>query len=321
MKKRKIIIDCDPGIDDSFAICIAIKDECLEVLGIHTVSGNVSVDYTTRNARGIVHLLNEEVEIFKGNRTPLISEPIFAADIHGNNGLAGYQFPEDALAPVSDYTSLQGYLKLLEESEEKVTIVAVGPLTNVAVLLKAYPHLKEKIECISLMGGGIKGGNITGTGEFNFYVDPHSAHIVFNSGVPIVMAGLDVTEKARITREDIQIIREKGGEIGRFLYEIAQASFVRNQSQGFGDSIAPNDAVSILYLTHPELFIAHDMHIQISTQSGLTRGMSTADVRRYSDKKPNAKVIMDVDEEGFRKILVKKIIGGDYEKDTAYNRL
>lgn len=309
MEKRKIIIDCDPGIDDSFAICVALKDENLKVLGIHTVSGNVSVDCTTVNARGVVHLLQKEVEIFKGNKMPLILEPIFASDIHGNNGLAGYQFKDDALAPLSPCTSLEGYVRLLEESEEKVIIVAVGPLTNLAILLKAYPHLKEKIECISLMGGGIKGGNITATGEFNFYVDPHSASVVFNSGVPIVMAGLDVTEKARITREDIEIIREKGGEIGRFLYEIAQASFVRNQSQGFGQSIAPNDAVSVLYLTHPEIFTTCDMHVQVSTDSGITRGMSIADVRLYSDKKPNAKVIMDVDRARFREILVNRIIG------------
>ncbi len=308
MNRRKVIIDCDPGVDDAYALCIALKEPSFEVLGIHTVCGNVSVENTTRNARGITKLLKKDVLVYKGSNSPLVFEPIYASDIHGVTGLSGYSFDDDDLGAIAHLSSLEGYAKLLNESKEKVTIIAIGPLTNLGILLKAYPHLKEKIECISIMGGGIKGGNISEAGEFNFYVDPHSADIVFNSGIPLIMAGLDVTEKARFLKEDIDEIKDVE-DIGEFLYIVSQDSLKRNFKQGYGHSIAPNDTVAVLCLTNPELFTGKEMYVRVSYESGFTRGMSIADVRVFSDKKPNVLVLSDVNRDEFRRVLKKKIVG------------
>lgn len=138
----------------------------MELLAIHRVAGNVSVEHTTRNARGFAQLLGLEVPIAKGAAEPLVFEPFYAAEVHGENGFGGVELTD--LAPVSDLTAMESYVEILSRAEEKVTIVAVGPLTNVALLLKSYPHLKEKIEMISLMGGGLKGGNTTSAGELTF---------------------------------------------------------------------------------------------------------------------------------------------------------
>lgn len=309
MDKRKVIIDCDPGIDDAYAIAIALQEPSFDVLGIHTVSGNVSIKHTTRNAQGLTYLMNKQVPIHPGNREPLIFDPIFADDVHGSNGFAGYEFADEALNPVSQLDSLQAYVKVLTECQEKVTIIAIGPLTNLGILLKSYPQLKEKIECISIMGGGIKGGNITAAGEFNFYVDPHSADIVFRSGIPIIMAGLDVTEKARIHQEDIEDIKTKGGKLGEVLHTIAQPGLKRSYEEGNGYTTAPNDTVSVLALTNPELFTGKKMHIRVDYTNGYARGMSIADVRLRSLVKPNAYVLLDVNQAAFRKVLVEKVIG------------
>ncbi|GAA0370965.1 hypothetical protein GCM10008932_22980 [Alkalibacterium iburiense] len=180
-KKRPIILDCDPGVDDAFAIAMAFLEDDLDVRAIHTVAGNVTVEHTTKNARGLVKVLGVDVPIAKGASGPLICDPHFAAEVHGENGFGGVELTD--LAPLSEQTAMESYVTLLSEADEKVTIVATGPLTNLALLIKSYPHLLEKIDCISLMGGGLKGGNTTSAAEFNFFYDPHAAHIVFSSGL------------------------------------------------------------------------------------------------------------------------------------------
>ena len=308
MKKRKVIIDCDPGIDDAFAIVAALREPSFEVLGVHTVSGNVSVNHTTRNAQGLLYLLNSEVPIHMGYNRPLALEPRFADDVHGHNGFAGYEFENDKLNPVSPLTSLEAYYDVLSKTDEKVTIIAVGPLTNVAMLIKAYPNLIDKIECLSIMGGGLKGGNITVAGEFNFYVDPHAAKIVFESGIPIIMAGLDVTEKARFFDLDILEVKNTAGKVGEVLHEISQDGLKAGIAMGVGASVAPNDAVSVLVLTNPELFSGKDYEVSIVTE-GEARGMTIAETRVRATPKPNAKVLLEVDQKMFAKTLIEKLKG------------
>ncbi len=308
MRKRKVLMDCDPGIDDAFAIVAALREPSFEVLGIHTVSGNVSVEHTTRNTQGLLYLLNSKVPIYKGADRPLALDPIYAGNVHGENGFAGYQFADQQLNPISNLTSLEGYYQTLSQSREAITIIATGPLTNLGLLIKSYPQLIEKIEAISLMGGGLKGGNITIAGEFNFYVDPHAAKIVFESGIPIIMAGLDVTEKARFYEEDLQYVNQHYGEVGKLLYQIAQPSITVSQRYGIGRCIAPNDVVSVLALTDEALFHAKTHEIHILTD-GEGRGMSVSNTRLRDKIKPNSVVLNDVDVDAFRKTLLKKIGG------------
>lgn len=308
MEKRKVIIDCDPGIDDAYALVLALREPSLEVLGIHTVSGNVSVAHTTRNTRGLLYLLDSDVPIHVGYNQPLAVEPRFAADVHGHNGFAGYEFSDDQLKPISHLTSLQAYYEVLSKTEDKITIIAIGPLTNVAMLIKAYPELIHKIDSISIMGGGLKGGNITVAGEFNFYVDPHAAKIVFESGIPIIMAGLDVTEKARFFKEDVEAVKASAGKVGALLHEISQPGLEAGIGMGVGASIAPNDTVSVLVLTNPELFQGQDYEVSIVTE-GEARGMSLADTRVRAKPVINTHVLLEVNQVEFRKTLIEKLKG------------
>lgn len=307
MKKIPLIIDCDPGIDDAFALVTALLNPALNVLGIHTVSGNIAVENTTRNTQGLLYLLKSDVPIHRGNAVPLVVEPVYAQYAHGANGFAGHEFDDDKLKPVSELSSLEAYYKVLSETEEKVTVVAVGPLTNLAIFLKAYPHLKSKIERISIMGGGIKGGNYTSCGEFNFYVDPEAADIVFNSGIPIIMAGLDVTEKASFSEENLLALKEESKEIGALLYKLSLPGLDRGEKAGKKRLITPNDTVAVLVLTHPELFSGWDMYVRVSCDCGLTRGMSVADVR-YSAPPANTYVLLDCDLEKYREVLMESLV-------------
>ena len=306
-KKRNVIIDCDPGIDDAFAIALALKAKELNVLAIHTVAGNVSVHHTTRNTRGLVKLLGSHVEICMGAEAPLCAKQVLAADIHGNNGFSGYQFADEELAELSADSALESYYKKLSASEELVDIIAVGPLTNLGVLLTAYPQLKSKIGTISIMGGGIKGGNITAAGEFNFYADPEAAQIVFQSGVNLIMAGLDVTEKARLYEEEITKIEQTCGALGALLATVVVPSLNRSLERLGVKSTAPNDACAVLVLIEENLFEGKCLKVEIETGGNLTRGMSIADQRSHNREPGNALVLLQVDDKRFRTVVCERL--------------
>ncbi len=303
--KRKIIIDCDPGVDDAFALAVAAYEESLEIVAIHTVAGNVTLDHTTRNARGMAKLLGLEVPIAVGAEAPLVFDPFYAAEVHGENGFGDVELTD--LAPLSDLTAIESYVDILSAADEKITIVATGPLTNVALLLKSYPHLKENIEMISLMGGGLKGGNTTSAGEFNFFYDPHAAHIVLNSGLPIVMASLDATEESEFRQADAERLKAEGGAVGELLHDISQAALTFNREVNGSDYMSLHDVMSVLYLVEPELFTIQEAIVSVAYDSGVMRGFSHADVRRSATNEPNANVMVDLDKEGFMEKVLEAL--------------
>lgn len=300
---RKVIIDCDPGIDDAFAIAYAHLDPTIDILAIHTVAGNVGVEHTTRNAQGLAHVLGYEGPINKGAKEPLIFEPFSAAEVHGRNGFGGYEC--EGHMPLSEESAFDSAVRILKQ-EEKVTYLALGPLTNLAILIKAHPELVEKIDCISLMGGGVKGGNTTIAGEFNFYADPHAAHIVFESGIPIIMSGLDVTERTFITQDDINKIRDNGGALGELLYNISQQSFKFTKEYIGVERLHLHDVMTLIYFSNPDIFTSEDYYIRIATDDNFMRGMSMADRRPRSKDVPNTKVLLDADQESFRSIILNQ---------------
>lgn len=304
-KKRQIIIDCDPGVDDAFALAMAAYEESLEILAIHTVAGNVTLEHTTRNARGLVKMLGLDVPIAKGADEPLIFEPFFAAEVHGENGFGDVELTD--LAPLSSKTAIESYVDILATAKEKVTIVATGPLTNVALLLKSYPYLKEKIAGISLMGGGLKGGNTTSAGEFNFFYDPHAAHIVLHSGLPIVMASLDATEKSEFRQADAERLKQEGGEVGKLLHDISQAALSFNREANKSDYMSLHDVMAVLYLVDPFIFKEEEAIVSVAYERGLMRGFSHVDVRRSAYRQPNAKVLMDIDKEKFMERVLESL--------------
>lgn len=294
---RNIIIDCDPGHDDAIAILMAIanKDK-LNILGITTVGGNQTLDKITENALKIISFVNEDIPVASGAKKPLERDLHTAPDAHGESGMDGPILPKPKFK-LSSTDAIEFMYEKITGCNEKVTLVPIGPLTNIAKLINKYPEIKEKIELICLMGGGIFTGNRTPAAEFNIYVDPEAAKKVFNSGIDIVMAGLDVTNKAMIMDDEIAEIKTKG-KASKFVGELLDFYSIASKRFGFIGS-ALHDPCAVGYLLKPELFKGKKYHVDIETKGELTAGMTLADVRPVSEKKANILVLLDVDRKAF----------------------
>lgn len=290
---KNIIIDCDPGHDDALAILTALASpEQIRILGITTVGGNQTLEKVTRNAGNILNFVHGDVPLASGQEKPLNREPMPAPEAHGDSGMDGPYFEDKEYPCVSD-NAVVFMRELIMGCEEKVTIAALGPLTNVALLLKTFPEVKDRIQCISLMGGGLDHGNCTPLAEFNIYVDPEAAHLVYHAGIPVVMAGLDVTEQAVITVEEIEQLRE-GGRVSRLAYELL--SYYNKTGRQFGFTDSPlHDLCAVAYLLEPEIFRGKDYYVDIVTDEGMGRGMTFADKRRVCPRPSNVYVLLEVD--------------------------
>ena len=203
---RRVIIDTDPGVDDALAILLALRSPELQVEAITPVAGNVPLEFTLPNALKLVEIAGRtDVPVAGGARHPLVRKLVTGEHVHGNNGLAGVEFPEPKIKPVAE-SAPEMIRKIVKANPGEITIVAVGPLTNVALALRADPDLAAKIKAIVIMGGSLSGGNVTPAAEFNLYVDPEAARIVFDAGVPLTMVGLDVTRKVLFTDERLKVM-------------------------------------------------------------------------------------------------------------------
>lgn len=294
---RNIIIDCDPGHDDAIAILMALanKDK-LNILGITTVGGNQLLDKVTNNTLKILSFLDEDIPVAAGEAYPLTREIHTGADAHGNSGMDGPILPEPKYSTVGTH-AVRFMYERIKDSKDKVTLVPIGPLTNIALLLRSYPEIKEKIDLICLMGGGIYTGNRTPSAEFNIYVDPEAAKIVFNSGIDIVMAGLDVTNKAMIMDDERKELKGKG-KVSNFVAELLDFYAIASKRFGFEGS-ALHDPCAIGYLLRPDLFEGKRYHVDIETQGNITRGMTLADIRPVPAKEANVFVLLDIKRKEF----------------------
>ena len=312
-KKRKpIILDGDPGHDDAiaFVLAAAFSDE-LEIKAITAVGGNQTLAKTTLNYRKVASLLGiKDVPIAAGREKPLQADLVIAPNYHGESGLDGPVLPEPEVE-LCDMSAVELMAKVLRESEEKVTIVATGPQTNVASLLLAHPELKDKIECISIMGGGLLHGNWTAAAEFNIIVDPESADIEFKSGVPIIMSGLDVTEKAYILPEEWERIRELDNPVAKVVAGWCDFFFVHLKELGWQGALM-HDPCSVMVLAHPEIFKSIDCYVEIDTQGEYTRGATVPDYYGLSGNEPNCKCLLDLDREKFVELM--------YEACKSFNK-
>lgn len=300
--KIPVILDGDPGHDDAIAWVIANADEYLNILAVTTSSGNQTIEKTTYNAQRICTLINLEVPIGRGKDKPLIRENKPAPNVHGKSGLDGPSLPEPAF-PISELSAIDLIAKKVSDSKERVTLVPTGPLTNIALFLLSYPELKNKISQISLMGGGITKGNWTPAAEFNILVDPEAADIVFNSNIPIIMAGLDVTEKALIKPEDFEKIKALNNPVAEVCSDWLEFFYKFHKTMGY-EGAPLHDAVAVMALTHSEIFTFQDLYVQVETEGKYTTGATIADIRGTTHNPPNVKVIMDVDREKFVNYLI-----------------
>ncbi len=309
-KKIPLILDGDPGHDDAIAWLIAkaseLTDKTIDIRDITTVGGNVSLDKTTYNALRVCTLLGiNDVPIAAGAPHPIRTALMSAPSVHGESGLDGPVLPEPEVSTL-DVSAVSLMAKTLRESEEKITIVSTGPMTNTAALLLSHPELKGKIERISLMGGGVGFGNWTPAAEFNILVDPEAAQIVFRSGIPITMAGLDVTERALMYPEDFQKIREIGNPVSDIVWQWLEFFYKFHKDLGYAG--APmHDPCAVMVLLHPEIFTIRDYYVEIETTGEYCRGATIADVRGNMGKEPNASCILDLDRDKFAEYLIEAI--------------
>ena len=307
---RKIIIDTDPGQDDAVAILLALASpEDMTVLGITTVAGNVPLALTTRNARIICELAGKpDTPIYAGCDRPLKRKLVTAEHVHGKTGLDGPQLP-DPVMPLQDEHAVDFIIRTLrEEPSGSVTLCPLGPLTNIATAFLRAPEIVGRVQEIVLMGGAyFEVGNVTPAAEFNIYVDPEAAEIVFKSGAPLVVMPLDVTHKALTSPARVEAFRALGTEPGRMVAEWADF-FERFDKAKYGSEGAPlHDPTVIAWLIRPDLFTGRLINVEIETASELTMGMTVADWWGVTDRKPNAHFMGGIDAEEFFALLTQRI--------------
>ena len=300
--RKDLIIDCDPGHDDATAIFMALAhSDQYNLRAVTTVCRNNTLEKITKNAHYILSVVKSEVEVAKGPETPLINEPIISAEFHGDSGMDGPTLEVETTSKDSDKSAVELMADILRDAKEKVTILALGPLTNVALLIKAYPQYLHKIERISLMGGGVCHGNITPYAEFNIYVDPEAAQIVFSSGLPIVMCGLDVTEQVEILKEDYEYLR-KHSDAGRVFAELMD--FYIKGSPAFGATgCVMHDPCAMAYLIDESLFEGKQARVHVDLV-GETRGRTVAD---YESHEANTFVILKAKSNEVANVILKSI--------------
>lgn len=306
---RKIIIDTDPGQDDAVAILLALASPEIEVLGIAAVAGNVPLALTQANARKVCELAGRpDVKVHAGAVRPLTRALVTAEHVHGRTGLDGPDLPEPVM-PLQEKHGVDFIVDtLMAEPAGTVTLCALGPLTNLALAMIREPAIVPRIAAIVLMGGGyFEQGNTTPAAEFNIYVDPQAADVVFRAGAPIVMMPLDVTHKALTTRVRVDALRGLGTRVGAATAEMLDF-FERYDEDKYGTDGGPlHDPCVIAWLLQPDLFAGRHCHVAIETASELTMGATVVDWWGLTDRPKNALVMRDIDHDGFFALLMERL--------------
>ncbi|MDW3184323.1 nucleoside hydrolase [Roseobacter sp.] len=310
MSPRKIIIDTDPGQDDAVAILLALASPGeIDVLGITCVAGNVPLALTSKNALMICELAGQtDVPVFAGCDRPLGRDLVTAEHVHGETGLNGPTLPDPKMQ-LQDQHAVDFIIDTLRGAAPKsITLCPLGPLTNIATALEKAPEIAEAVQEIVLMGGAyFEVGNITPTAEFNIYVDPQAADIVFKSGIHIVVMPLDVTHKALVTPPRNEAFRALGTPVGKAVSEMTDF-FERFDKEKYGSEGAPlHDPCVTAYLIDPTLFKGRHINVEIETSSELTLGMTVADWWGVTDRPANALFIKDIDADGFFTLLTERL--------------
>jgi len=324
MTANRIIIDTDPGTDDALAIFLALNSPELKIEALTAVAGNVPLELTLPNALRLLEVAKRtDIPVAAGADRPLARHLVTAAYAHGENGLGGIQFPEPVTQAVAE-TATQLIRRIVRESPNQIGIVAIGPLTNIPTAFREDPELAGLIAHLTIMGGSLSGGNISPAAEFNMYVDPEAAQIVFRSGVPLTMVGLDVTRRAMLREEHIRKLEASQKPEGRAAGQIARASMNHLQMTHGVAGPAMHDSLAMATLVDPSIIMLEDFRVEIETAgdftAGETIGYRHAPVRRSAPVEgaaaptanvfsPNAKVAVDLNVERFLTLLIDRIGG------------
>src|SRR5918998_2785927 len=303
---KPVILDVDPGHDDAVAIMFACGAPELDVLAVTTVAGNVPLEKTTRNALRILSLIGRpDIPVAAGAASPLHRPLHTAENIHGESGLDGPEIPAPSFES-DERGATELIADTLRGAPGPVTLLPTGPLTNVAAFLREHPELKERVARISLMGGSIGLGNTTPAAEFNVYVDPEAARVVFESGLPVTMIGLDVTHKAAIGQEEVRRLLTLGrvGEVAADLVTF----FTGTYEKVFGFRAPPiHDAVAVAAVVEPGILETRPMRVEVECESELTRGETVCDFYGVWGKPTNAEVGVDLNRAVFFEILYRSL--------------
>ncbi len=310
MAPRKIIIDTDPGQDDAFAILFALgSPEDLEVLALTASAGNTPLAVTARNARQLLELAGRpDIPLFAGCPRPMVRPLITAEYVHGETGLDGCDLPPPRIAVQAEHAVPFLIRTLMDAPEGEITVCTLGPMTNLAMAMVMEPRIVPRIREVVLMGGGFfEGGNITAAAEFNIFVDPHAAHVVFGSGVKLTMVPIDCTYKARMTRQWIARLRGLGNRTG--LQAAGMGEFYqRYGNTKFATADYPlHDPCVIGYLLAPQLFGGRDCYVAIETTSPETLGMTVVDWWGVTKRPPNCRVLRDLDSPAFYELMLERL--------------
>jgi inosine-uridine nucleoside N-ribohydrolase len=302
MSPTPILIDCDPGHDDAIALLLALASPELELLGVTSVSGNQTLEKTTANAIRVLEFAGRtDIPVAAGADRPLVRERFVASYVHGETGLDGPDLPPARAQPVNRH-AVDFLADKIRERDGAVTLVPIGPLTNVALLLALHPDARP--ERIVLMGGAVAEGNVTPAAEFNIWADPEAAARVFGSGLDVTMVGLDVTHRALFTSAHVDRL---AGRVGGMVAELLRFYGHFHKEVYNFDGSPIHDAVAVAHVIRSDLLKTEHLNTEIDIESELCRGRTVVDVWRRSGREPNSNVAVDIDADGFLELLVERI--------------
>lgn len=324
-KPQRIILDTDPGVDDAIAIFLALRSPELQIEAVTPVSGNVPLSLTLPNALRLLEIAGRsDIPVAAGAANPLVRRLVTAKYAHGNNGLGGVDFPEPKTKPVAE-TATELICRIVRANPGEISIVAIGPLTNVATVLKSDSTISPLIKSIVIMGGSLSGGNITPAAEFNIYVDPEAARIVFDASIPLTMVGLDVTRKVVIHDEQVRALEAAQNPVSQAAGKILRANFNRLSKTGSVAGFAMHDPLTVAQLIDPSVVTLKDHFVEVETSgeitAGETVGYTHGPIRRSPpletglpvvdapeiEFKPNCKVAVDVEPDKFFRLLLARL--------------
>jgi len=301
VKKTPFLLDCDTGVDDAVAILLSRYLNRLELVALTSVAGNVEVEKTTANALRVLELAGMDVPVYRGAARPMFGEPVTAAYVHGQNGLGDLEMPKPKRTPEAQ-PAWDAIYETAKRYGGELTVVAIGPLTNLGLAFTKYKELPKLIRRIVVMGGAATGGNVTPAAEFNIYVDPEAADIVFTCGAPVFLCGLDMTMQAYLTAGELDELGALGSKQARFVRDVTQGAL--RYCEGLGlPGMCMNDPAALLYADGDACFTAARAGVRVETKGSITRGKTVTDL--YSDKQMehNATIATGVDRAAFKRLL------------------
>lgn len=298
MARRPVIVDTDPGIDDAIAITLLLHEPSLDIKLFTTVAGNVGIEHTTDNVLRLQKMYGTSIPVARGSVRPLLHEFKDASSVHGETGMGGYDFPEGDTSLALKEHAVEAIRKVLEESDEKVTILTLGPFTNMALFIRMYPEYLEKIEEIIVMGGAYGRGNVGPMVEFNAGVDPEATKIVLESNLKLTVVGLDIGRQATITKEEAEEHKDESDAL-KMVYGMLHV-YRSDQTEGVWEMYDPTAAA---YLIHPEFFKAEVLPIKVLVDSDLAYGQTVIDLKNQTGWDTKANIAITIDHEKFNNWL------------------